>query len=86
MFTTIEQSSGVKQCLQSHVRDLKVLNCVYNQIANVCPPRLGNIHMILFKMIVLKKKDTSNTIHNKDVVISFIMHLSLEYQIVLRDQ
>ena len=37
MFTTIEPSKGVKQCLESDKRT-EVLNVVYNQIANVCHP------------------------------------------------
>ena len=34
-----------------------MLNGFYNQIANVCHPRLGNIQMLLFKMIVLIYRD-----------------------------
>ena len=68
------------------IRDLKVLNSFYNQIVNVCHPRLGNIQILLFKMIVLMSKETSDKIQNKDVVISFIMLLMLGYQIVPRDQ
>ena len=68
------------------IRDLKVLNGFYNQIANVCHPRLGNIHMLLFKMIILMYKETLDKIQNKDVVISFIMLLMLQYLIIPRDQ
>ena len=68
------------------IRDLKVLHGVYNQIANVCHPRLGNIHMLLFKMIVLMYKEAPDKIQNKYVVISFIMLLMLGYQTVPRDQ
>ena len=37
MFTTIEPSKGVKQCLESDKRTEGV-KCVYNQIVNVCHP------------------------------------------------
>ena len=61
MFTTVKQSEGVKQCLQSH-KTSEGVNSFYIQIVNFCYSRLGNIQMLFFKMIVLMYKETSDKI------------------------
>ena len=85
MFTTIEPSKGVKQCLQSDKRTEGV-KCCLQPDSKCLPSMIAKPSHHTVKMIVLKNKETPDRIQDKDMVINFIIHLRLGYLTVLRDQ